>query len=464
MNLRNIDPQLERAFLEKAVNGKELPIIADKVKTNYFSDAKIRECIQASLNCILSGEKISPISVSRELRQMNSRVKSTELMDLIEPTGTNTDCATMLEQIRDLFVRREVELLGRELSGGNLPDMIGHAQTKLLDISSDIVSEQSSKASDFVQESIRKVEARREARLNNQKPEDILFSYCVDELDKLFPYQQDDLVIIAARPAMGKTSFALNQAIGQAASGNPVYFASIEVGKQRLFQSMTCIKGKLNKGNVRSGRLDERGVLEYEAAANAIGKLPITISKSPALIDLISDIRMWRIKNPHGIGCIYFDYLQLIQNEIRGRSREQEVSAISRTLKELAKDLGCVVFALSQLSRAVESRGGDKRPIMSDLRESGAIEQDADTVMFLYRPEYYDFMADDEGNSTIGLAEIIIGKGRNMPTGTVKAQFIGKYGEFTNWGQAPSDSFSQPVTGGGVINLPPVNGYSEPSF
>ena len=101
---------------------------------------------------------------------------------------------------------------------------------------------------------------------------------------------------------------------------------------------------------------------------------------------------------------------------------------------------------------------------MSDLRESGAIEQDADTVMFLYRPEYYDFMADDEGNSTIGLAEIIIGKGRNMPTGTVKAQFIGKYGEFTNWGQAPSDSFSQPVTGGGVINLPPVNGYSEPSF
>ena len=166
-----------------------------------------------------------------------------------------------------------------------------------------------------------------------------------------------------------------------------------------------------------------------------MNKAPIFIDDTPGLSiwDLRAKCR--RLKAEKGIGMIVIDYLQLMSGSASNKNtnREQEIAGISRSLKEIAKELDVCVIALSQLSRAVESRGGDKRPVLSDLRESGSIEQDADMVMFLYRPEYYGFETDDEGNSTLGMAELIIAKQRNGPTGTVKLQFIGQYGKFSDW-------------------------------
>jgi len=256
------------------------------------------------------------------------------------------------------------------------------------------------------------------------------------DLDKMTAgWQKSDLVIIAARPAMGKTALTLTLARNASMRFNePVAFFSLEMAAVQLTQRMICSEAELDAQKVRTGRLEE---YEWKQLLHRIGNLnkaSIFIDDTPALsvFDLRAKCR--RLKAEKGIGLVIIDYLQLMSGNVsKGGNREQEIAGISRALKELAKELDVCVIALSQLSRAVESRGGDRRPVLSDLRESGSIEQDADMVMFLYRPEYYGFDTDDEGNSTLGMAELIIAKQRNGPTGSVKLQFIGQYGKFSNW-------------------------------
>lgn len=254
------------------------------------------------------------------------------------------------------------------------------------------------------------------------------------ELDKITSgWQRTDLVIVAARPAMGKTAFTLTVARNAAARNAPVVFFSLEMAAVQLVQRLVCAEAELDAQKVRTGKLEN---YEWQQLISRIGTLsnaPIYIDDTPgiSIMDLRAKCR--RLKAEKNIQMVIIDYLQLMTgNASKGGNREQEIAGISRALKELAKELDVNVIALSQLSRAVESRGGDKRPQLSDLRESGSIEQDADMVMALYRPEYYGFETDEEGNSTQGLAEVIVLKQRNGPTGTVKLQFIGKYGKFTD--------------------------------
>jgi len=259
-------------------------------------------------------------------------------------------------------------------------------------------------------------------------------------------WHRSDLVIIAARPAMGKTAFTLTVARNAAVRfGAPVAFFSLEMAAVQLTQRLICSESEIDAQKIRSGDLDET---EWNILLSRIGNLnkaPIYIDDTPALSIMDLRAKCRRLKAEKKIEMVIIDYLQLMTgNSSKGGNREQEIAGISRALKELAKELDVVVLALSQLSRAVESRGGDKRPMLSDLRESGSIEQDADMVMFLYRPEYYGFETDDEGNSTKGLAEIIISKQRNGPTGNVQLQFIGQYGKFTDLNYIP-----------GTENLPP---------
>lgn len=249
-------------------------------------------------------------------------------------------------------------------------------------------------------------------------------------------WQKTDLVIIAARPAMGKTALTLTLARHAAMRFNePVAFFSLEMAAVQLTQRMITSEAELDAQKVRTGSLED---YEWKQLLHRIGNLnkaPIFIDDTPALSiwDLRAKCR--RLKAEKGIGLVIIDYLQLMSGSANNKNanREQEIAGISRALKEIAKELNVCVIALSQLSRAVESRGGDRRPVLSDLRESGSIEQDADMVMFLYRPEYYGFETDDEGNSTLGMAELIIAKQRNGPTGSVKLQFIGQYGKFSDW-------------------------------
>ncbi|RMG56424.1 MAG: replicative DNA helicase, partial [Bacteroidetes bacterium] len=281
----------------------------------------------------------------------------------------------------------------------------------------------------------------------------------IADLDKMTAgWQKSDLVIIAARPAMGKTAWALTLARNASLRfGEGVAIFSLEMAAVQLVQRLITAEAELDAQKVRTGQLEEYEWKQLITRVGSLNKANIFIDDTPALSiwDLRAKCR--RLKAEKNISIVVVDYLQLMSgNPTKNGNREQEIAGISRALKEIAKELDVVMIALSQLSRAVESRGGDKRPVLSDLRESGSIEQDADMVMFLYRPEYYGFETDDEGNSTVGQAELIIAKQRNGPTGTVKMQFIGKYGKFTDWhvGGLPEMGTIDPSLGGNTITLP----------
>jgi replicative DNA helicase len=252
------------------------------------------------------------------------------------------------------------------------------------------------------------------------------------DLDELTAgFQPSDLIIVAARPSMGKTAFTLNIAQHAAISARkPVAFFSLEMGKESLVQRILCAEARVDASRLRRGRLLDDEYARLATAAGYLNTAPIYIDDTPAISVLEMRAKARRLKaDREDLGLIVVDYLQLMRGNGRTENRQQEVSEISRGLKALAKELDVPVVALSQLSRAVEQRP-DKRPMMSDLRESGAIEQDADVIMFLYRPEYYYGPVDKDGNSLEGRAEAIIGKQRNGATGTVNLMF---YKEFTRF-------------------------------
>jgi len=241
--------------------------------------------------------------------------------------------------------------------------------------------------------------------------------------------QKSDLIIIAGRPSMGKTAFALNIAQHAATeSGLPVAIFSLEMSKEQLALRMLSTTAKVDSQRLRKGFLGETDWPKLTTAAGILSEAPIFIDDTPAITALEMKAKARRLKAESGLGLIILDYLQLMRTGSFKDSREQEISEISRSLKALAKELNVPVIALSQLNRKVEDRT-NRRPQMADLRESGAIEQDADVIAFIYRDEVYN---KSEDNPEKGLAEIIIGKQRNGPTGTVKLAFLEKYTCFEN--------------------------------
>jgi replicative DNA helicase len=277
------------------------------------------------------------------------------------------------------------------------------------------------------------------------------------DLDKkIAGLHRGDLLIIAARPGMGKTSLALNIAVNVAASklgddgketpGTGVAVFTLEMPKEQLATRMLCSEARVDLGKLRQGYLNQDDWAHLTSAARFIGAMPMWIDDQPALslLELRAKVRRAKAEasrkgqllglgDDTEVGLVVVDYLQLMRGRKDAKSREQEISEISRGLKALAKEQNVPVIALSQLNRGVETRGGkDKRPMLSDLRESGAIEQDADTVVFIFRPEYYDRETTDRG-----IAELIVSKQRNGPTGTVRTRFSAHCTRFDNL--APSE-------------------------
>ena len=259
-----------------------------------------------------------------------------------------------------------------------------------------------------------------------------------DKLDKLTSgWQPSDLIIVAARPGMGKTALTLSMARNMAVNNNiPVAFFSLEMSSVQLITRLISSETGLSSEKLRTGKLEKHEWEQLNVKVKALENAPLFIDDTPSLsiFDLRAKAR--RLASQHGIRMIVIDYLQLMTagGSQKGGNREQEISTISRNLKALAKELNCPVIALSQLSRAVETRGGSKRPILSDLRESGAIEQDADIVAFIYRPEYYkiDEWDDDERTPTAGQGEFIVAKHRNGGLENIRLKFIGNLGKFDN--------------------------------
>jgi len=246
-------------------------------------------------------------------------------------------------------------------------------------------------------------------------------------------WQKSDLIIIAARPGMGKSALVGSVIRNAAVEFNmPVAMFSLEMSSiqcvNRLISAESEIEGEL----IKTGKMADYQWEQLVHKTNRLSAAPIFIDDTPALGILELRAKCRRLKTQSNIQLIVVDYLQLMRGDANG-NREQEIASISRALKGIAKELDVPVIALSQLSRGVETRGGDKRPSLSDLRESGSIEQDADMVMFIYRPEYYKITIDDEGMPTHGSAELIIAKHRNGSLETVKTKFIGKYAKFADW-------------------------------
>jgi len=254
------------------------------------------------------------------------------------------------------------------------------------------------------------------------------------DLDRLTAgLQPADLIIVAGRPSMGKTAFALNIAQHVGITGkHGVAIFSLEMSKEQLGLRMLCSEARIDQAKVRTGSIPATAFPELAKAASRLSESHIFIDDTPGLsaLELRAKARRLKREREANLGLVIVDYLQLMRGHERADNREQEISSISRSLKALAKELNVPVVALSQLNRQVETRG-DKRPIMADLRESGAIEQDADVIGFLYRPILYDKNADE------GEAELILAKQRNGPVGTVPLTFISKYTRFEN--RAPDD-------------------------
>ncbi|MBM7662234.1 replicative DNA helicase [Bacillus mesophilus] len=257
------------------------------------------------------------------------------------------------------------------------------------------------------------------------------------ELDRMTAgFQRNDLIIVAARPSVGKTAFALNiaQNVATKTDENVAIF-SLEMGAQQLVMRMLCAEGNINAQNLRTGKLTSEDWGKLTMAMGSLSNAGIYIDDTPGVKINEIQSKCRRLKQESGLGMILIDYLQLIQGNGRaGENRQQEVSEISRSLKQLARELEVPVIALSQLSRGVEQRQ-DKRPMMSDIRESGSIEQDADIVAFLYRDDYYD--KESEAKNII---EIIIAKQRNGPVGTVELAFVKEYNKFVNLEKRYEDS------------------------
>jgi len=302
---------------------------------------------------------------------------------------------------------------------------------------------------DDAEAGILEISEGRSQRRGEFQPFKRLLSQAVDRIDQLFRsespltgvatgfsdldamtsgLQRGDLVIVAGRPSMGKTSLAMNIAEHAAIHEKlPVAIFSMEMPAEQLAMRMMASHGRIDAHKVRTGKLDDDDWPKLAMAVGTLDEAPIYIDDTPALTPLELRARARRLKREHGLGLIVVDYLQLMQATDTNENRATEISNITRALKTLSKELNVPLVALSQLNRSLESRP-NKRPVMSDLRESGAIEQDADVIVFIYRDEVYN-----EDSADKGIAEIIIGKQRNGPTGKVRLTFLGQYTRFENY-------------------------------
>jgi replicative DNA helicase len=325
------------------------------------------------------------------------------------------------------LINRATEIIseGYGSLGGGVDDLLDRAQHSIFEITEDRVRPSFYPLKEIIKSSFKTIE-----KLYEKKQLITGVPTGFSKLDELTSgLQSADLVILAGRPSMGKTALALNIAQHAAISGSiPTAIFSLEMAKEQLALRMLCSEAKVDAHRIRGGYLSESDWPRLTRAAGLLSEAPIFIDDTAALTSLEMRAKTRRLKAEKNLGLVIVDYLQLMRGRADSERREQEISDISRSLKGLAKELNVPVIALSQLNRRVEERG-DKRPQLADLRESGAIEQDADVIIFLYRDEVYN---KSEDNPNKGKAEIIIGKQRNGPTDKFELAFLDKFTCFEN--------------------------------
>ncbi len=428
------DVEAEQAVLGSMLTDQDAAIDAIEVlrPEDFYRDDN-KYIYEAILNLYNRGEPIDIITVKSEL----TAIQKFEAIGGIEYLATLPDKVPLVANsgryikiveekalLRKLIkASDEIQTLGYEQSE-EVDDIIESAEKKIFDIMQGKSQKGYSTLKEVLVESFAEIE-----KLYNQKDPITGIPTGFTDLDnRTAGLHNSDLILVAARPAMGKSAFALNIAINAAINANtPVAIFNLEMSKSQLVSRMICSEAMVDSNKVRTGKMDEEDWVKLATALGPLSEAPVYIDDTPGIS--IAEIRAKcrKLKLEKNIGLIVIDYLQLIQGSgKRNASREQEISEISRSLKILAKELDVPVIALSQLSRAAEQRQ-DHRPMLSDLRESGAIEQDADIVMFLYRDDYYN--PDSEKRN---IAEVILAKHRAGSTGTVDLLWMGNYTKFAN--------------------------------
>lgn len=398
-----------------------------------FYRAAHQKIFHAMLKVADKGEPVDLVTVTAELADARALEEVggvsylSELADSV-PTAANVEYYARIVEEKSVLrrlIRTATSIAQDSYTREDEVDvLLNEAEKKIMEISQRKHSGAFQNIKDVLVQAYDNIEM-----LHNRKGEITGIPTGFTELDRMTAgFQRSDLIIVAARPSVGKTAFALNIAQNVATKTNEnVAIFSLEMSAQQLVMRMLCAEGNINAQNLRTGKLTPEDWGKLTMAMGSLSNAGIYIDDTPSI--RVSEIRAKcrRLKQESGLGMVLIDYLQLIQGSGRNReNRQQEVSEISRSLKALARELEVPVIALSQLSRSVEQRQ-DKRPMMSDIRESGSIEQDADIVAFLYRDDYYD--KDSENKNII---EIIIAKQRNGPVGTVQLAFIKEYNKFVN--------------------------------
>jgi replicative DNA helicase len=419
---------------------------------SFYKDAHSR-IYSAIMALFQKGEPIDLLTVTHALR------KSAELelvggplfiSQLTNRVASTANIETHARIIAQKFIQRELIRISNEVikdaydETTDVFDLLDKAESNLFQVAEGNIRKNYDKMSMLIKTALDQIET---ARQNTSGVSGVPSGFTA--LDRVTSgWQRSDMIVVAARPGMGKTAFVLSMTRNMAVEHQiPVALFSLEMSSVQLVQRLISSETEISAEKLRKGNLQDHEFHQLHQRISRIADAPIFIDDTPALSVFELRAKCRRLKAQHGIQMVIIDYLQLMTagGDSKNGNREQEISTISRSIKQIAKELDVPVIALSQLSRQVESRGGDKRPLLSDLRESGAIEQDADIVAFIYRAEYYGIDADADGNPTEGTGEIIIAKHRNGALEDVKLRFIANLAKFAN---LDGFNYDAPSTGG----------------
>jgi len=438
---------LEEAVLGALMLEKDAVNAAiDILQPKSFYKETHQKIFSAIQDLFQRSEPVDILTVTNELKQrgeldlVGGPYYITQLTNRVASAANIEFHARIISQ---KYIQRELIRISSEIITDAYDDttdvfsLLDKAETNLFSVAEGNIRKNYETMSDLIRESIKQIE---EAK--NQEDGVIGVASGFTALDRVTSgWQPSDLVIIAARPAMGKTSYVLSLARNAAVDfGIPVAFFSLEMSSVQLVTRLVSAESEISSEKLRSGNLRSDEIQQIHTKIAGLAEAPLFIDDTAGLSVFELRAKARRLKAQHNIQLLIIDYLQLMSGggDNKG-NREQEISMISRSLKSIAKELNIPVLALSQLSRAVETRGGDKRPQLSDLRESGSIEQDADMVQFIHRAEYYGLTEDEDGNPTNGMATIIIAKHRNGSVGDVKLKFINQLAKFEDFEQGMND-------------------------
>ena len=449
--------------LEEAVIGamlideKGVNEVIDILSPDIFYKKSHQLIFESIQRLFRESEPIDLLTVSADLKKnKNFEIIGGDfyLINLSQKVSSSAHIEYHSRIIQQKFIQRKLISISNEIiqksynESTDVLDLLDEAESKLYDIAQNNIKGSSETAQNLVIQAKNRIEeiGNREGSLSG-------ISTGFEKLDRLTSgWQPSDLIIVAARPGMGKTALALSMARNISVQKKiPVAFFSLEMSSVQLITRLISAETGLSSDKLRTGKLADHEWQQLNVKVSDLESAPLYIDDSAALTIFELRAKARRLASAHDIKLIVIDYLQLMNlgSSNKAGNREQEISTISRNLKALAKELNIPVIALSQLSRAVETRGGTKRPILSDLRESGAIEQDADIVSFIYRPEYYkiDEWDDEERTPSAGQAEFIVAKHRNGGLNNIKLKFVSNLGKFENL-----DNFETPFEYQSKIN------------